>query len=101
MGKTSERNNGGNITMGDSKTKNRKYYIVNEDNTEELLEMTVQNDIVEGATITNNRMYTGNGFTSKHKLILVLDIDDNIIVLNDDVFSMDILITIIQHILKI
>ena len=87
--------------MGNSRTKNRKYYIVNEDNTDELLEMTIQNDIAESVITTKNRVHTGNSFTSKHKLILILDIDDNIIVLNDDVFSTDILIVIIQHILKI
>ena len=101
MVKTSKGNNGGNIIMGDSKTKNRKYYIVNKDNTDELLEMTAQDNITEGVVTTNNKMYTSNGFTLKRRLILVLEIDDNIVVLNDDVFSIDILVAIMQHILKI
>lgn len=89
--------------MGDSRIKNRKYYIVNEDNTDELLEIPVQDSIIQGTTITNNKICTHNSqfMIDDCKLILVLDIDDNIFVLNNDAFSIDILVVIIHNVLKI
>ena len=58
--------------MGDTKITNRKYYIVNEDNSEELLPTPIPENGLKGARAVNNKTYTSVDKFLIHEIIKIL-----------------------------
>ena len=58
--------------MGNTKITNRKYYIVNEDNSEELLTTPIPENVIKDARVVNNKTYTSVDKFLIHEIIKIL-----------------------------